>query len=56
MSILDNPILPKDDYIEAVRTSCKELQSENEKEKSVKVIPQFKNYLRHILTINILKC
>jgi len=37
MSILDNPILPKDDYIEAVRTSCKELQSENEKEKSVKI-------------------
>ncbi|ORX45045.1 hypothetical protein BCR36DRAFT_358924 [Piromyces finnis] len=30
MSALDNPILPKDDYIEAVRRSCRELQKENE--------------------------
>ncbi|OUM66499.1 hypothetical protein PIROE2DRAFT_68940 [Piromyces sp. E2] len=37
MSILDNPILPKDDYIEAVRTSCLELQNENEKDNSVKI-------------------
>jgi len=37
MSILDNPVLPKDDYIEAVRNSCKELQKENEKDNTVKV-------------------
>jgi len=37
MSILDNPVLPKDDYIEAVRNSCKELQKENEKDNTVKL-------------------
>lgn len=38
MSALENPILPKDDYIDAIRNSCKELYNEVEKDGSLKVI------------------
>jgi len=37
MSNLDNPILPKDNYIEAIRNSCNELYNEAEKDDLIKV-------------------
>eukprot|EP00833_Pecoramyces_ruminatium_P014853 jgi/Orpsp1_1/1188885/evm.model.d7180000067948.1 len=37
MSALENPILPKDDYIDAIRNSCKELYNEVEKDGSLKI-------------------
>ncbi|KAG4089133.1 hypothetical protein H8356DRAFT_1719848 [Neocallimastix lanati (nom. inval.)] len=37
MSNLDNPILPKDNYIEAIRNSCNELYNEAEKDDLIKI-------------------
>jgi len=37
MISLEDPILPKDDYIEAIRRSCKELYNETEKDGSIEV-------------------
>jgi len=37
MISLEDPILPKDDYIEAIRRSCKELYNETEKDGSIEI-------------------